>query len=376
MEEHIEANATEESWDILQTLFPTNWRELGKETGANTRLRGFKAIEDVLRILLLHVGKGYSLRETVSIAQTAGIADISDVALLKRLRNSEQWLRELSLALLKRGKLRVPKSPHNFSIRIIDGTVIKEPGKTGSSWRFLYSFALPQFECDYFRLTPTSGEGNGESFTYLPVACGDYVMGDRGYCTLGGIEHIAKSKAYTLVRVNPNSLPVSDRTSKKFPFLKKLSSLQAPHQYGSWNVLIKGENLTIPGRICAIRKSDYAIRLAEKKLRREASKEGRTLQPDTIELAKYIIVFTTFPEEHFDASSILQWYRVRWQIELVFKRMKSLAQLGHLPKYDEKSSRAWLYGKLFIALLTQELIHHADSISPWGYEYSSTKQLA
>ena len=65
---------------------------------------------------------------------------------------------------------------------------------------------------------------------------------------------------------------------------------------------------------------------------------------------------------------MLEWYRLRWQVELVFKRFKSLAQLGHVPKYDDESAKAWLYGKLFVALLVEKLIHHARTISPWGYD--------
>jgi hypothetical protein len=57
---------------------------------------------------------------------------------------------------------------------------------------------------------------------------------------------------------------------------------------------------------------------------------------------------------------------MRWQIELVFKRLKSLAQLGHVPKYDDRSSRAWVYGKLLVALLAQKLIRIGRTISPWG----------
>ena len=64
-----------------------------------------------------------------------------------------------------------------------------------------------------------------------------------------------------------------------------------------------------------------------------------------------VIVFTTW--RTVPTSQILEWYRVRWQIELAFKRLKTLAQLGHLPKYDDRSSRAWLYGKLLVALLAQ-----------------------
>ena len=59
--------------------------------------------------------------------------------------------------------------------------------------------------------------------------------------------------------------------------------------------------------------------------------------------------------------------RLRWQIELVFKRMKSIMGMGHLPKADPNSSRAWLHGKLFVALLVERMIEAAKSFFPWGY---------
>jgi IS4 transposase len=68
------------------------------------------------------------------------------------------------------------------------------------------------------------------------------------------------------------------------------------------------------------------------------------------------------------SPQVLQCYRYRWQIELVFKRFKQIAQLGHLPKYHDESAKAWLYGKLFVALLTEKLIQQARAVSPWGYE--------
>jgi len=86
-----------------------------------------------------------------------------------------------------------------------------------------------------------------------------------------------------------------------------------------------------------------------------------------LEFAKYVILFTTFPSAEFPAKSVLEWYRARWQVELVFKRFKPLAQLGHLPKRDDESARAWLCGKLFVALPVEKLIRHASSVSPWGY---------
>ena len=80
------------------------------------------------------------------------------------------------------------------------------------------------------------------------------------------------------------------------------------------------------------------------------------------------MVFTTLPASQMATAEVLETYRFRWQIELVFKRLKSLLAVGHLPKYDEQSSRAWLYAKLFVALLTQKLVRLGATLSPWGYD--------
>ena len=122
---------------------------------------------------------------------------------------------------------------------------------------------------------------------------------------------------------------------------------------------------TVAGRVCALRKSEESIRQAHRRIERRASKRQTKTKPETWEYAKYVAVFTT--DRNTRTETILEWYRVRWQIELTFKRFKSLAQLGHLPKYDAQSSRAWLYGKLLVALLTQKLIRAGREFSPWGY---------
>ena len=120
----------------------------------------------------------------------------------------------------------------------------------------------------------------------------------------------------------------------------------------------------LPGRVCVLRKSAEAIRLAHQKVRRDAARKGNQVQPATLRFAEYVIVFTTFPEPPFSAADVLEVVSPALAVELVFKRFKSLAQLGHVPKYDDDSAKAWLYGKLFVALLVEKLIHHARAISP------------
>lgn len=367
-----ELSILDENWDVLKSFFPPEWEELAHKTGARSRrLRGFVSTEALLRTLLLHVARGYSLRETVVKAKAAELASVSDVALLKRLRNSREWLRELCVLLLAENGIQVPEVADGLRMRMVDATIVKEPGKTGSQWRIHYSLRLPDLHCDHFALTPTCGVGSGESFQQFPVQPGDYIIGDRGYSTAPGVEYLTGQGAYTLVRVNTGALSFVSAREHRFELLPHLARLYEGGALGKWKVFVQGTPPLIPGRLCALRKSEQAIAQAHHKLKQEASKKQLHIQPDTWEYAKYIIVFTTFPTDRFTAADVLEWYRLRWQIELMFKRLKSLAELGHLPKYDEESSQAWLYGKLFVGLLTERLVQTARAISPWGYRLDS-----
>src|ERR1700730_16898854 len=147
----------DENWKILTTLFPGDWKMQARETGAIERLRGFGSAEALMRTLLMHVACGYSLRETVVRAKAARIAEISDVALLKRLRHAEGWLRGLCLSLLEENGVCGPEVKPGVKLRLFDGTIVKEPGKTGSQWRIHFSLRLPSLECDFFKLTQRVG---------------------------------------------------------------------------------------------------------------------------------------------------------------------------------------------------------------------------
>ena len=359
----------EEDWELLTTFFPHDWRVLAAESGALKGLRKDKSPESLLRVLLMHLGCGHSLRETVVRARQAGIADLSDVALMKRLRKSRDWLHALCIALFEERGVELAGA-NGFEVRAFDATVVKEPGKTGSLWHVHYSVRLPSLVCDHFGITAATGTGNGESFVRFPIRRDDFVLGDRGYSTARGIAHVAAAGGRVTVRVNTGSLVFSGHDGRRFDLLAAVSSLDRAAAVRSWPVATAGASTPVRGRLCAVRKSDTAIRLAHAKLRRQASKSGKKLKPETLEYAKYVILFTTFPESDFPPAAVLDWYRVRWQVELVFKRFKSITKLGHLPKHDDESAKAWLYGKLFTALLVEKLIRHASAISPWGCDLS------
>ena len=357
----------DEDWKTLSRFLPADWKALARTTNALKGLRQDKEPDRLFRTLMLHVGCGYSLREAVVRAREAGFADLSDVALLKRLRKCEDWLHALTVGLWqpRRWPTQTKKDP--FQVRLIDATTVKEPGQTGSQWRIHYSLQLPSLRCDFFKLTPVEGKGTGEGFWQIPVQAGEYLIADRGYSISEGIVPVVEAGAFVLVRLNHAVVDLRNERGRRFGLLKKVQTLKLSGQSQSWKIKLCLGGREIAGRICSIRKTKAAIELARRKLQQEASKDGRQLRPETLEFAKFITVFTTFPEGKFSTEMVLEWYRIRWQVELIFKRFKQIVDLGHVPKYDEHSARAWLYGKLLVALLTEKLISHASALSPWGY---------
>src|SRR6266849_4260910 len=203
----------------------------------------------------------------------------------------------------------------------------------------------------------------------LHVGPHELILADAGYCSVAGIEYVWQHGADVLVRVNPQSFVAYSACGRRISLLLRLRTLSKVGQFGEWRVVLHGQGSAFAGRLCAVRKSDCAIQQAHRRLQRKASKKQMITRPGTLEFAKYVIVFTT--RSSGSTADIARSYRMRWQIELVFKRPKSLAQLGHVPKHDDHSSRAWLYGKLLVTLLAQKVIRIGRDISPSGYPLSA-----
>ena len=357
----------DEDWKLLLDLLPTGWEQEAILSGASERLRGFGSVADLLRTLLLHVGNGYPLRETVVRAKAAGIAQVSDVALMKRLQKAGEWFRRLCVSLLRESGWELPAEMRGYKVRALDGTLVKEPGRSGSLWRIHYSMRIPSLVCDHLELTPVKGAGTGESLERFAASPGDLVLADRGFCKPGGVEALQRQGAAVMVRLNSSSLPLWERGGSRFPLLEQITQLQEVGREREWEVWVRGNKQRIAGRLCALRKSEEAAARARRRIVQKAQQGGPKTKPETLQYAAYVMVFTTVPASDFRTAEVLEWYRVRWQIELAFKRLKSLAELGALPKHDDQSARAWLYGKLLVALLGQKLERVGRDISPWGY---------
>jgi hypothetical protein len=308
----------------------------------------------------MYFSDGCSMRETVARARAGNVARLSDVGLLKRINKSGEWLRWMSERLIQETPVSAMKCSALDGRRLlaVDGSVVREPGAITATWRLHYTMDIATLSCQEMQITSTRV---GESLSRFAVRQGDVIIADRGFANRRGVNHVLDHGGDVLVRMNLCSLPLQDEHGASFVQLPYLRTLQAG-QTGEWSATLQGTKGAVAVRVCAYRKADEQRIESERKYRQYINKKQQKFNADTLEASGYVVMVTTL--SNLNAEGILALYRHRWQVELAFKRMKSLLGLGHLKKKDAEGAKAWLQGKLFVACLIERLIALGDHFSP------------
>ena len=351
-----------DDWSKLTGILPTGWEEQARILGALKFGRKIKTPEQLLRLLLQHFANNDSMRTTVAKGAIGQLADISDVGLLKRINKSGEWLRWICAHLHSQNTalMLAGDALDGRRLLVADGSVVCEPRAVNATWRLHYMLDLRHMTCHEMHLTTAKV---GESLTQFGIEAGDVVLCDRGFTNRRGINHVLDQGGDILARMNLTSLPLQDGQGKKFDLLPLIRTLELG-QCAAWSAVLEGSKELIPVRVCAYRKTTAQREASERRLKRKMSKCARAkeAQASTVELTGYVVVVTTL--RALEAHEILGLYRHRWQVELVFKRLKSLLEIGNLKKKDPKGAKAWLQGKLLVACLIEKLIAMGELFSP------------
>ena len=357
----------EHEWPYLLSFLPDEQvlEATAKSWGAIQRKRAVDSASTLLRLALVYGFCGYSLRQTAAWAEAATVASLSDVALLNRFRKASDWLGHLLGVKLAE---RVTPVPSNQSrLRLVDATTVSAPGSKGTDWRVHLDFDLGAMAISEIQLTQVRG---GESLLRYEFEPGELVVADRGYAHRSGLSHVLGGGAQFVIRLNSSAVPLQQRGGGEFDLLAAVRSLPDTAAV-AFEIEVKPDKRhqipALPVRLIALRKSEEAAEQARTKTLKEAARKSRAIQPKTLELAGYILVLTSTTQAELSPEEVLEIYRFRWQIELVFKRLKGLLRLDELPAKDPDLARTCLYAKLLAAILLEELTNSYLSFSPWGF---------
>jgi hypothetical protein len=344
-------------FEQLLKLLPECWEEKSRELKAFQRARGIQSPEDLLKMILLYLTEGKSFRGTSAVTRLSGEAQMSDVAILKRMRNSASWLQWLCVNIYRCAGLIVekPKWLKKKNVNIVDGTEDVKCGIRRQCYMLHYSLDLFTLQEREFLITDRK---TGEKLTnFKHFGKNDIVMGDRIYGTLPGITYLKGLGAGYVLRIKSRGFRIYDGKKREIDLLESLSNLKEG-EIADMRVKCRIKEKYEPVRLCAMRKNYDSERAGLKRLtkvnqRKQGGKPVSSLQREN---NKYIIVATSLGKEA-SAEQVLELYRARWQIELAFKRLKTLFQYNDLPAANSESVKAWFYGKLLLTALCETLVN-------------------
>ena len=366
-------------WPEVSAHLPAGFdvEATARSRGAFARAREIKDAETLLRLALAYGGLGMSLRETCAWAEAGEIASLRDPSLLNRLCKAAPWLGDIVAALIAE-QAKVPaRRWAGYRLRALDGTSICQPGADRTTWRLHVGYDLATGQVDQLELTDLHGAENLQRLAYR---AGDVVLADRYYARPRDLRPVIDAGADFIVRTGWNSLRLLQPNGEPFDLFAALAA-QA-EQEGEVQVRIyEGVSEVTPLqplilRLVIRRKDPEQTQAEQKRLLKDAKKRGKQPDPRSLEAAKYILLLTSLPATVFPPSDILALYRFRWQIELAFKRFKSLAGLDQLPAKKPELARAWIYARLIVAIIAERIAGQVPDSSPSGPGNATRKPIA
>jgi hypothetical protein len=358
-------------WASFLSVLPPNLdlTALARSKKAIVRGRQVADGETLLRLALWYGPCGMSLRSVSAFSAGTEAAILSDVALFKRLAGAGDWLEAVAATLLSEKSVAGGDTPR--PLVIVDATSIGAPGGNGSDW-VLHGRCDPETGFNGFELTDQHG---GETLTRHAFRAGDIVLADRGYAHLKGLLHVLEQGADFIVRTGWRRLALRGREGEKFDPLDRFNDLK-PGQTADVSLTIATSGKPLPVRLVVLAKDEAAVEAEVRRVNRKAARNQCPVNPRSQMAARYMMIVTSLDAQAYPAEMILAFYRRRWQIEIAFKRLKSLIHIDRLPARNKGLARTWLYAHLVFTLLIDKLAQHMLDSPPCEEDFENPSEFS
>jgi len=368
----LSASPAWDAWLELSALLPADLDldALARTHGAVERQRGDGILDGttLFRVSLARGPGGKSLPETALWARQNGVAELCGQSLNERLHRSVAFLSAILHRLLVGRQAGKTSLWAGRCLRIADGSSLSQPGSKGTDWRIHGVYDLGQGGFSHLEITDTHG---AESLLHCAPVTNEVLIADRGYAKAKALRAcLDQSGAHRrdfIVRTGWRALILHDRNGDPFDLITHLAALpvgDGPHEWVVRPVVGGVRPAAVPLiRLIAQPLPPDKVATARAKLHQKASRKQEKLDPRTLIAAGFMVLVTSLPE-NIPTEEICAAYRVRWQIELAFKRLKSLLHIDRIPTRTTAGGLSWLYPHLILALLTDDICQDFLESSP------------
>jgi hypothetical protein len=360
----METLNVQRDWQLLLTCLPKNYEELAiahKQLLTQYGNAKITTAEQLLRLMFVHVGAELPLRQTVTVVAAAGGPKVAPMRLHMKMRRAPPYLRAVLEQMCPEREDASPEVWAGYEMCALDATAVSGPGATGTDARIHTKVRLSDLRILEAKVTDVSV---GETLKNFHFETNQLAILDRGYAHAAGIAWVRDQLADVLVRLNRSALPVFDDEKQAINVLEWVRTIPDTTVVDRAVSIVNTSGSSpqrIEGRLIAIRLPADKAEEARKRARRE---QGHEVTEATLEMASYLVLFTTVPASRLSAVRCLEAYRLRWQVELLYKRWKSLGGLDQLPNERDDTILAWLYVKLILGMIVERIGSAAGALSP------------
>jgi|ERR1700678_1345423 len=323
------ADGLDWDWASARRFLPFDLDALAVETGALTRRRGVEGGEALARCLLLLGLENSTLERASKLARELGISKMNKTAFLKRVCISEKFLSRMFAQTLCFGVAAEGKWA-GLRLIAVDATCLSGPGARTTDQKLHTVYDLGRGLPISVEITDRFG---GEAlWKHSSFGKGDVILADAGYGYNPSFKHALTSGAEILIRFNFATVVLNDELGDRI--LRDEADPKIPEEGCIERIVF------MPGWDAPLRAIGF---------RNDLGEPGWLL--------------TSLNRKQLPTAQVRDLYRRRWQVELYFKRLKSLLDLDDLPTRDGPTARPWIWTKLILASLGTLMAY--KRFSPW-----------
>lgn len=286
--------------------------------------------------------------------------------LLKKLKSTQlrtKFSNEISLIFSMFSALIIEDSS-SVSLKNTLSEHFKGCGGDASAAAFKLDFIYDFLHSTICALTVRHGNKADQGYSktiWKYLKKGGLVIRDLGYFTVDSLKLIERRKAYYLSRLSITTNIYLNKTDNVPLNLKSFLKSQKKKSIFFRTVYI-GES-RFPSQLVGEVVPPSVIEKRFKRYKKEMRRKQRPISDYWKFFSGFSLFITNIPEEVFPRGAIIELYKIRWQIELVFKNFKSNLEIDVFEGTNANRIECLIYAKLISIVLIFIIQGYAMSIS-------------